>query len=154
MTSKPVYTSKAEGFRLEAEIEALRPIPTPKPRKPRSASALREVTSGIVCFCGERFWEGEGENFLRHLRDEVGEDLAMVQRLKARYKRHNDKRDPVQRREQQRERYASDTEYRDYRRRKASETYQRMMADPVLHEEYLRKKRIVDSARRARNKGI
>lgn len=73
--SIPRYTSTAEGFRDAKELAALRPVRenTPRSRKPR---VLREVTSGIVCFCGERFGEAEALEFMLHLRAEVGEVLA------------------------------------------------------------------------------
>ena len=77
MASRPVYTSKAEGFRPTREIESLRPMAEPKPRAPRKAAnpALRQVTNGIVCFCGERFGESQALEFMLHLRAEVGEVL-------------------------------------------------------------------------------
>ena len=82
MTSVPRYTSRAEGFRTAEEIEALRPIAEPKPRAPRKAGnpALRQVTNGIVCFCGERFGESQALEFMLHLRAEVGEVLEWRER--------------------------------------------------------------------------
>jgi len=56
--------------------EAIDGTPKSKPRRPRSAPVLREVISGIVCFCGERFSEGQALEFMLHLRAEVGDTLS------------------------------------------------------------------------------
>jgi hypothetical protein len=83
--SVPRYTSKAEGFRTAEEIAAMRPVAAPKPRALRKAGnpGLRQVTNGIVCFCGERFGEAQSLEFMLHLRAEVGEHLARAERLRA-----------------------------------------------------------------------
>ena len=80
--STPVYTSKAEGFRPAEEIAALRPARENAPKQ-RAKPILREVTNGIVCYCGQRFSEGQALDFMLHLRSEVGNDLAYLERRRA-----------------------------------------------------------------------
>lgn len=93
--------SSAERTLDARELASWRPaIPKAAPRS-RKPSVLREVTNGIVCFCGERFGESQALEFMLHLRAEVGEDLDRVDRRR--------RRD----RERQGERYASDPDYRD-----------------------------------------
>jgi len=71
--------------KLPSQVSAVSPLgaaidgaPVRRPRKPRSAPVLREVTSGIVCFCGERFGESQALEFMLHLRAELGETLKWV----------------------------------------------------------------------------
>ena len=96
-TSRPVYTSTADGFRTAEEIAALRPMAEPKPRAPRKTTAKPSVSSGIVCFCGVRFSEAQSLEFMLHLRAEVGEDLAVLERLRDRRRKDSRRRyaDPV-----------------------------------------------------------
>lgn len=63
----------------ERDLAAMRPAKE-NTRRPRKPSVLREVTSGIVCFCGERFGEHQALEFMLHLRAEVGETLSWVER--------------------------------------------------------------------------
>jgi len=115
--STPVHTSKAEGFRSAEEIAALRPMieSAPRPRKP---TVLREVTNGIVCFCGERFGEAEALEFMLHLRAEYGEDLVKLERARAWH------------REYMRNRRATDPEFAERVRAQGRVSHQRRMADP------------------------
>lgn len=73
--SIPRYTSTADGFRTAEEIAALRPVAPARPRSPREKTEKREVTSGIVCFCGERFSEDRALEFMLHLCAEAGNVL-------------------------------------------------------------------------------
>ena len=103
----PVYTSKAEGFRPAEEIAALRPIPEPKPRRKRKTE-LRQVTNGIVCFCGERFGESDALDFMLHMRAEVGEDLAVLETSESASNAAA------------RRRYSTDPEYRERQRARST----------------------------------
>lgn len=60
----------------------MRPMAEPKPRAARKGAgpALRQVTNGIVCFCGERFGESQALEFMLHLRAEYGEELGILER--------------------------------------------------------------------------
>lgn len=102
--------------------EAIDGAPRAGPRKPRSAPVLREVTSGIVCFCGEQFTEAQAIEFMRHLREEFAYDLEVLDRTRARWRRDNQKQmDKPEQRERHRirdnarhrERYAKDAAYRE-----------------------------------------
>lgn len=158
MTSIPRYTSKAEGFRTAEEIEAMRPMAEPRPRAPRKAPnpGLRQVTSGIVCFCGERFGEHQALEFMLHLRAEVGEDLAALERRRARdrERRRENRTDPVRREleaaymREWRARKLADPEYREYRREQKNTARRKLRADP----EYRERENAADRERRARKK--
>lgn len=135
MTSTPVYTSTAEGFRDAKEIAGLRAIPEARPRAPRKQAEKRVVSSGMVCFCGERFSEAQALEFMKHLRAEVGGELAVLERVRAAHrvanmsaeqrnrKRSGDRienmsseritRKRERNREHFRDRYADDPEYRE-----------------------------------------
>lgn len=63
----------------QREMARLRPAKKNAPR-PRAKPILREVTSGIVCFCEERFGEHQALEFMLHLRAEIGADLAKLER--------------------------------------------------------------------------
>jgi hypothetical protein len=124
--SVPRYTSTAEGFRDAKELARLRPVKAnaPRPRKPAGKPAV--VASGIVCFCGERFSEAQSLEFMKHLRAEVGRDLALVNRRRAYYRewmKEYSKRPGVRERatERERERIATDPEYRERRHAAARE---------------------------------
>lgn len=150
MTSRPVYTSKAEGFRTAEEIEAMRPVAAPKPRAPGTASnpRLRQVTNGIACFCGERFGEHQALEFMLHLRAEVGDVLKWREHTLSRERIKNRERnkDPEYRRrkrESQRERM-KDPEYRE----RQLERMREYRKDP----QNLKRKRELDREYRARKK--
>jgi hypothetical protein len=79
--------------KLPAQVSAVSPLagaidgtPKAQPRRPRPAPVLREVTSGIVCFCGERFGEHQALEFMLHLRAEVGEHLEKLERWRESYR--------------------------------------------------------------------
>jgi hypothetical protein len=118
MTSTPVYTSTADGYRDAKEIAALRPVAPAKPRAPRKRSAPISVSTGIVCFCGERFSEAQSLEFMKHLRAEYGEVLEWRERTLTRG------------REAHRTRYA-DAEYRE---RANARRRERWASDPSLLE--------------------
>src|SRR6266705_1062633 len=99
------HTSSPERTLEQRDLESLRPARENAPR-PRKPSVLREVTNGIVCFCGERFGESQALEFMLHLRAEVGEVLAEhEQKLELIRERASRKRE--RRREWMRERRAS-----------------------------------------------
>ena len=79
--SKLVGTSSSTRTLDERDLAALRPaIEVPLRDRRRKPAALREVTSGVVCFCGERFGEHQALEFMLHLRAEVGEYLTRIER--------------------------------------------------------------------------
>ena len=105
-------TSSATRTMDQREIAALRPAAAP-PARPRKAPApARQVTSGIACFCGERFAETEALAFMLHLRAEVGDDLARLERRRARNREYErERRKDPEWRERRNER-RKDPEYR------------------------------------------
>jgi hypothetical protein len=127
MTSKPVYTSTAEGFRDAKEIAGLRAIPEARPRAPRKAPVKRAVSSGIVCFCGERFAESQALEFMLHLRAEVGEVLEWRERFltqnRLAVRRYRDEN--IERVREQRERQSRLSQDPEWRKRKAEAERQR-----------------------------
>lgn len=167
-TSRPVYTSKADGFRTAEEIAAMRPITEPKPRAPRKAAspALRQVTNGIVCFCGERFGEHQALEFMLHLRAEVG-DLADYRERRRRpgrvaamsperieTRRERDRRN----RERERIRMAEDPAYRERvmerRRRDTARKRQRYATDPEYRAHELERDRVKRARKKERSRGV
>jgi hypothetical protein len=116
--SKLRATSSAERTLDARDLAAMRPVVQPA-RKPKTASrpALREVTSGIVCFCGERFGEAQALEFMLHLRAEVGEELGVLRRLRT---RSNDYR---------RRRYAEDEEFRTKKKASSRRSKQKRQAE-------------------------
>ena len=113
-------TSSATRTMDQREIAALRPAAAP-PARPRKAPApARQVTSGIVCFCGERFAESQALAFMLHLRAEVGADLARLERQREYYRERDRERrkDPEwreranERRNERRKERRKDPEYR------------------------------------------
>lgn len=150
MTSRPVYTSKAEGFRTAEEIAAMRPIADPKPRAPRKPGnpALRQVTNGIACFCGERFGESQALEFMLHLRAEVGGELAWAadkrRRMRESYHRYIRQPESHERRLQ----YEAERRQRPSRRERKREYDRKRAADPVIRERRLKQKREYEAKRR------
>jgi hypothetical protein len=134
--------------KLPSQVSAVSPLgaaidgaPVRRPRKPRSAPVLREVTSGMMCFCGERFPESRALEFMRHLRAEVGEKLDWADRV----------REKTRQREMRyrNKRYAEDPEYRERAKARARERYRRIQADPVRHREYVERQVVAKRRRRA-----
>lgn len=67
------------------DLMALRPArESPRRQRARAKGPRREVTSGIACFCGERFAESQALEFMLHLRAEVGDELQVLERRRAR----------------------------------------------------------------------
>lgn len=126
-------TSSTTRTMDEREMAALRPA-VAAPKRPRKPPVKREVTNGIVCFCGERFAESQALEFMIHLRAEVGADLAVLQR---RREYHSDyyrerRKDPEYRAresEQQRER-RKDPGYRARQRESNRASRRERMKDP------------------------
>ena len=137
--SKLTGVSSPERTLDQKDLAALRPAAPPRPRKPRTAPPLREVTSGIVCFCGERFGEAQSLEFMLHLRAEVGEDLALLDRWRR------------SRREGQRRRL-SDPEYRARHVAQGNKSRRERMADPEYRARVnaQRRERMADPEKRAR----
>lgn len=127
MGSRLVGTSSAERTLDQRDLSSLRPARENAPR-PRKPSVLREVTTGIVCFCGERFGEHQALEFMLHLRAEVGEVLDWRERTLTR------------KRELQRQMRA-DPERWERELVKAREYWQRRHADPQYRERELAKGR-------------
>src|SRR4029077_16292887 len=102
MTSGPSSPSTADAYGDAKEIAALRPMVPAKPRAPRKAPPKVAVSSGIVCFCGERCAECQGLELMKHRRAEYGEVLQWRERHLETKRRHNRKRraDPVYRQKQ------------------------------------------------------
>ena len=98
------------------DLASLRPARANTPRK-KAKPVRREVTSGIVCFCGERFSED------RALRAEVGEVLEWREKILARARGGAAK---------QRERMRSDPALRAKRNERERRRYAERMADPEL----------------------
>lgn len=98
-----------------------------KPRKaPAKPARGAVVTSGIVCFCGERFSEDQALEFMKHLRAELGRDLAILERQRKRW----------------RERYAADPEkFREKQRARSS----RSRADPEKRRRAAERARLRDT---------
>jgi hypothetical protein len=111
MTARLAGTSSAERTLDQRDLAAMRPQAAPRTRKPRSAPVLREVTSGIVCFCGERFGEHQALEFMLHLRAEVGGVLSWANHQKDRIRINSKKQ------------------------------YESQMADPAKHEHLKRRRR-------------
>lgn len=149
MNHPPVAASELRATSSRArtldqrDLAALRPARENAPRQ-RKPAVLREVTSGIVCFCGERFGESQALEFMLHLRGEVGADLEILERRRQRDRdlkqRHG--ADPEYRARQNashRERYATDSEYRlriveRQRRRRADPEYRSPPLTPEQRE--------------------
>ncbi len=128
-------TSSAGRTLDQRDLASLRPQIAPKPKPRRAAPVLREVTSGIVCFCGQRFGESEALEFMLHLRAEVGEVLNWQKRIRTR----------------DRVRWArrkADPENRARLNEQARASRARRMADP----EYRARLKEQDRARRARRR--
>jgi hypothetical protein len=68
-------------------------------RRRTAPEAVREVTGGIVCFCGKRFGEDEALELMLHLRAEYGEELARAERIREYWRGADRKRnaDPAKR---------------------------------------------------------
>jgi hypothetical protein len=138
--SIPRYTSTADGFRTADEIAALRPVKANAPR-PRKASAQRAmVSTGIVCFCSERFSESQALEFMKHLRAEVGDDLAVLER-----KRQSERR----RTREYLKRKAEDPEWREQSRARRRARERRRNENPEYHERQKERKRIEQARKRA-----
>lgn len=143
--STPVYTSTAEGFRDEKFINSLRRPAEPKPRAPRKAPVKRVASSEIMCFCGERFQLSQAREFMIHLRAEVGEDLATLERWRKgsresqRRLRREDPGYVARQREYMRKRYAANPE----RERERQAEYRKDPAFLKRKREYDRKREVL-----------
>jgi hypothetical protein len=86
------------------ELASWRPAKeSPKPERQTAKPTFRAVTTGIACFCGERFGESQALEFMLHLRAEVGENLAQLERFRDSHRRASRK-------------YAEKPETKQYRR--------------------------------------
>lgn len=132
MTSKLVGTSSSTRTLDQRDLAALRPMPAPRPRAPRKATEKRVVSSGIVCFCGERFAESQALEFMLHLRAEVGSDLKVAESLRRRHR-------------EERRRISADPERAARRRERDRKRQARLMEDP----EYRARQRAIQNAARA-----
>jgi hypothetical protein len=137
MASRLVGTSSSTRTLDERDLSSLRPAKENAPR-PRKPTVLREVTNGIVCFCGERFGESESLEFMLHLRAEVGEVLDWRERYRERERERHQKawRDPEYRERQSRrkQQYAADPAYRERERERQRERNRKRWADPEYRE--------------------
>ncbi len=130
------HTSSSERTLEQRDLEVMRPARENAPR-PRKPSVLREVTTGIVCFCGERFGEQQALEFMLHLRAEVGEVLDWRER-KLRQKRESRRRvETPEKRARKREhdrliqrRRMQDPEKRARHNEQAALSQRRRMQDP------------------------
>ena len=87
MSNQLRRTSGPERTLTQRELAAMRPaVETPR-RQPRRVASRSEVTSGIICECGERFSEAQALEFMRHLRAEFGEILNWAARERERRRR-------------------------------------------------------------------
>ena len=137
-------TSSTSRTLCQRELAALRPA-VPGPARPRKAPVpAAQVTSGIACFCGERFALAQALEFMIHLRAEVGADLARLERQREYYRERDRERrkDPEWRereRERDRERW-KDPEWRARKRERDRE----LRKDPEYRarmNEYQRERR-------------
>jgi len=70
------------------DLAAMRPALPPRPRKarakmPQRVSAPAEpVTVSVQCFCGRVFEQADAVEFMRHLREEVGDSLEELARIR------------------------------------------------------------------------
>lgn len=70
------------------DLAAMRPSLPPRPRKarakmpPRVSAPAEPVTVSVRCFCGQVFEQADAVEFMRHLRDEVGDSLEELARIK------------------------------------------------------------------------
>ena len=81
--------SSAERTLDARTLAAMRSVAQRKGRQRRAdpQSLVREVTSGIVCFCGERFSEDRALEFMLHLRAEYGEVLEWQEKVRESWRR-------------------------------------------------------------------
>ena len=141
------------GNKLPEQVSAISPLHeaidgsrrTVQPRqqhRSRSRSALREVTSGIICFCGEQFSETQALEFMLHLRAEVGADLQTLKKMRtdnAAYMRRKRASDPEWRAAKNaatRARYlakmAGDPEWAAAERARKREQFKKRYANPEV----------------------
>lgn len=119
----------------EQQLAEMRPAiqSAPRPRKPR---VPRELTSGIECFCGERFGEHQALEFMLHLRAEMGEYLRRVEHTRKYVREYQARRrtnDPEWRERRSaaiRARRANDPEWREHKNAEVREWHARKQADP------------------------
>ena len=88
MSNQLRRTSSPERTLTQRELAAMRPaVETPR-RQSRRVAPLREITSGVICFCcGERFGEAQALDFMLHLRAKFGETLSWAARERERARR-------------------------------------------------------------------
>ena len=133
--SKLRRTSGPERTLTQRELAAMRPAAAvARRRQPSGIPALREVTSGIVCFCGERFGENQALEFMLHLRKEVGEDLAQLESYRAAQREYS---------RRYREKYPDRIQerYRKIRDQGKLAEYNRRYIEKLGRDEYNRRRR-------------
>lgn len=88
--------SSAERTLDPRTLAAMRSAGQRKARQRRIAqSSAPEISSGIVCFCGERFEEDRALEFMLHLRAEYGEVLEWQERVRRYWRQADHKRNSV-----------------------------------------------------------
>lgn len=145
-------TSSTTRTMDEREMATLRPA-VAAPKRPRKPPVKREVTNGIVCFCGERFAESQALEFMLHLRAEYGEVLDWRERRREAVAKYNRRPDIRTRQNEYNRIRRKDPEIRD---RLNDQARQRRQEPSVkaARTEYLRRKRDEDPRFREQRREI